>query len=259
MKISNLTLELDKIADEIQVQDPTIALAIDKISDALENPKKKIDPSTLTDEQIKKMKVHLRVRTARYVISSETLHMLKEAGLKEDFDKIFSKGKATWFNLWNKIKDKTLMAEIKALNSVHAIKEFLKKNPAMKWTVLSAIALGLISLPLAANVDIISPSNLIDLVTSIDIDIVMDPSGFPSLEITIDDSWIQEVAQESMMDAKSKEQLKSNLKDSLMEILTEKYERSPLKKVIKKEQIIPHLQRIIKEQLWPKILKYLVI
>ena len=164
--------ELDSIADEIQDLDPRIAFALDKISDELggvkpkgtqpnntqkpqSGPLQKIDPRTLTPEDMKNIEVQVQMKEAYIINNRRIMSFVIEAGLKDEFMKLFEKGKAAWGNAWSQIKDKAMQAAIKGLDSVQKIKEFLNKHPKLIYAVMAAIMLGYLAFPTQSFAEII--------------------------------------------------------------------------------------------------------
>ena len=178
-KIASITAELDKIADEIQEQSPLIALAIDRISDIIEKgaptqhsqaeknalpqsggQAKPVDPKTLKPEDLEKLRVKVNIQASSIVHDRYIMAMVVEAGLKDEFMKLFEKGKSSWMAAWNEVKDKSMQLAIKGLDTADKIKEFIAKHPNLKWAVLAAIILGFLVLPTAAHAEIMDTSTV---------------------------------------------------------------------------------------------------
>ena len=167
-KIASITAELDKIAEEIQEQSPLIALAIDRVSDIIEKgalpqsggQAKPVDPKTLKPEDLEKLKIKVNIQASSTVHDRYVMAMVVEAGLKDEFMRLFEKGKSSWMTAWNEVKDKSMQLAIKGLDTAGKIKEFIAKHPNLKWAVLAAIILGFLVLPTAAHAEIMDTSTV---------------------------------------------------------------------------------------------------
>lgn len=74
------------------------------------------------------MKVKVNIQASDLLYGRYVLAFIVEAGLKDDFMKIFEKDKTTWNKLWLDIKDKSIQLAIKELRTVEQIKDFLTKQ-----------------------------------------------------------------------------------------------------------------------------------
>jgi hypothetical protein len=181
-KIASMTGELDRIAGELESIDPRLALALDMVSDKIEKfsasnhsqigispdqpsqrGSKIIDPKTLTDSDIRNLKVQVNVKTADILSDRMITAIMVEAGLKDEFKKFFEKGKAAWVKAWSEIKDKSLQIAIKSLNSINKIKEFIAMHPELKYAVIAAIILGYLAFPEQSFAEIFDAPSINDM------------------------------------------------------------------------------------------------
>ncbi len=224
--MKDITERLDKIASEIEKENPFIALAIDRVSDKLERrgetsekSTSEIDPSELTKQDYKKMKIEVTIKSSS--VDREIIATLVEAGLIEDFKKLFSKGKRFWQSMWDSIDDKATKAAIKALNTKEKVKAYIKKNPKLKWVVLGAIALGFLVLPPAANAELLDAPGIKELASGIDIDFYA-KAGEIVTKVDVSPEWIEELAKHSLAETGSPEEAYKHLQENLIKVFQEK-------------------------------------
>ena len=265
-RIASITSELDRIADEVQKYSPEIALAIDKISDHMENrfaeqggEKAPEGGGKLKDLNLKpddKLEMKVVIKSN---VSNEVLAMLAEAGLKEDFGKVFNKGKQAWLGFWDKVKDKAIQAEIKALDTAQAVKTFISEHPNLKWAVLGAIAMGFLVLPPDASAELMNVADKAEMLADMDVSIQRG-AGWPSIVLEVDKTWIENLVKKSMIDSPRVGDLKSDLINNFHDIVLKKLESQGLEdpwhpsvSINEKRTLTNDLIKEAFGNIWPKI------
>ena len=204
-KIASITAELDKIAEEIQEQSPLIALAIDRVSDIIEKgalpqsggQAKPVDPKTLKPEDLEKLKIKVNIQASSTVHDRYVMAMVVEAGLKDEFMRLFEKGKSSWMTAWNEVKDKSMQLAIKGLDTAGKIKEFIAKHPNLKWAVLAAIILGFLVLPTAAHAEIMDTSSVQDMAKDLHWQFLQS-GGSTQMTVGVPKWWVGDIVLKSL-------------------------------------------------------------
>jgi len=191
---------LDRIASELELLDPRLALAVDHVSDQLENIQAAgvpLELENLTPEDIKKKKVQVVIQASSILNDRAIMAFVVEAGLKTDFLNLFHKGKNYWESTWNGVKDKATQALIKGLNTADKVKKFIVEHPELKYVVLAALALGFLALPSIASADILQPEKVKELADSLQ---WYSSGGGSNLSISVQvpQGWTDEVVLNSL-------------------------------------------------------------
>jgi hypothetical protein len=199
--IIDITTQLDKMAEEIQAQDPVIALALDQVSDKLERTTQptSVDPKNLTLKDLKKLQVKVNIKA--YDVSQDrvVMAMLVEAGLKEEFMNLFEKGKSSWLRAWGDVKDKATQIAIKGLNTIDKIKDFIAKHPNLKWAVLAAIILGVLVFPASAHAEIMDTTSLQNMAKDMHWEFLQS-AGATKMTVGVPKEWVSELVLKSIGD-----------------------------------------------------------
>jgi hypothetical protein len=190
----------------------------------------KFDPKKLTPEDIEKMKVKVNIQASDLLHDRYVMAFIVEAGLRDDFMKIFEKGKVTWNKLWLDVKDKSVQLAIKGLRTVEQVKEFLAKNPNLKWVILAAIILGYLALPHEAMAQIIDAPTAKTLANNLSVHI--SPNA---LQITASPGWIQDVVMRTVQEGSTPDKINHDLIHNLANIIWEKTKMMDLSDDSRKE------------------------
>jgi hypothetical protein len=216
------------MANEIEKWNPRMALVLDRVSDRLENFKfsKIVNPQNIPLEELKDVEIEIQYKCASDFMANDILMAsLVEAGLKNDFVDLLKKGRGAWKDALEKVKDKATIAQIKALNTVEKVKNFIEEHPGLKRTVLVAVILGMMAFPQSSKAEIISAPTEKVLSEKLTVNFSED-NGDYSMKIVITDDFVYDLIMLSLQNSKGVgiDSISKDLHRNLSQVITNKIE-----------------------------------